>query len=1160
MTTFFTIITRFALLLVLILELNNLVQAQTGASWQAALANNSTTAGGTATVLATAVGSAGQVYVAGYITGQVGFGPIVLAPGSSQDAFVARWEPGPGTWAWAIAGGGTSSEQAMGLAVSGNKLYVTGFTTNYAIPGDANGAYNVQFGTHPLPGTGTSYNNDLFVARITDTGTPPTDWDWAMQAGGTNEDLATAVAVSGGRVYVGGAVRNAAAAGDANGTANVQFGASPLAGRGAFINSDLFVARLTDAAAPTAWDWVVDGGGTNEDGVHALVVSGTTLYLAGFTTNYAVAGDADGAANVQLGGLPLAGTGLGYNADVLVAKLTDATVQPAAWSWAVPAGGRSNDKATALTLSGSRLYVAGTTFNATQTSAPNDPNGFFDVQFGSRPLAGLSNSSSQDVFVACLTDTAAPTDWDWAQQAGGFYDEQANGVAVRGNAVYVVGFVRNYAFNNYPGGVATVRFGTTFLPGSSSAANNDSFVARITDTGPGTAPNWDWALTDNSFGNGQANAVVATAASLYVGGTSIGFTTFGSADGSPAGNSIYQTLTIASVADNGASGGAWQKVRTVRTYNGRAVATATAVGSAGQVYVAGYFSGQVRFGNIEVVCLNASDVFVARWEPASATWAWVAQGGGNSDDEALALVVSGNALYVGGSVENNILAGAAGGTASVRFGAYQLPGIGTGNGTDAFVARLNDLGPGTAPVWAWALQGGGTSLDQTNALAVSGGVVYAAGSTVNYRVAGDANGGYNVQFGSHPLSGAGAYGLGDVFVARITDAAAPTWDWAVQGGGGSTDQAAGLAVRGNTLYVVGTVTNGLSAGDPNGSSDVQFGTRPLSGIGSSSTTDIFVGRLTDAGPAAAPADWDWALQAGGQNNDAANAAVVSGSQVYVAGQVENNASPNDANGRSNVQFGTHPLPGTGQGLNPDAFVARLTDVGTAGTGPADWDWALAGGGDYADNAAGLTLGNGGIYVTGYVGNSAVAGDPNGFANVQFGPLASPGQGSSLNGDAYVARATDSAAGGTPTWAWLLTGGGANTDQANSVAVSGGRVYMAAMAMPAATFGTTNLPAESGYQVAVLGVATDNTVLGVRPDAGAAPAGTAQLYPNPAAQATRLAGAPPRTAGQVFDVLGRVVATFTTDAAGAATILLPPGQACGVYVVRAGSQALRLAIE
>jgi hypothetical protein len=46
--------------------------------------------------------------------------------------------------------------------------------------------------------------------------------------------------------------------------------------------------------------------------------------------------------------------------------------------------------------------------------------------------------------------------------------------------------------------------------------------------------------------------------------------------------------------------------------------------------------------------------------------------------------------------------------------------------------------------------------------------------------------------------------------------------------------------------------------------------------------------------------------------------------------------------------------------------------------------------------------------------------------------------------------------------------------------------------------------------------------------------------------------------QVLDALGRQVATATADATG--TAALPAGLAPGVYVVRAGAQALRLTVE
>jgi hypothetical protein len=70
-----------------------------------------------------------------------------------------------------------------------------------------------------------------------------------------------------------------------------------------------------------------------------------------------------------------------------------------------------------------------------------------------------------------------------------------------------------------------------------------------------------------------------------------------------------------------------------------------------------------------------------------------------------------------------------------------------------------------------------------------------------------------------------------------------------------------------------------------------------------------------------------------------------------------------------------------------------------------------------------------------------------------------------------------------------------------------------------------------------------------------------LYPNPAhAGAATLTGALPGTRVTMFDALGRSVTTATADATGTAALALPAGLPAGVYVVRAGSKALRLTVE
>ena len=73
-----------------------------------------------------------------------------------------------------------------------------------------------------------------------------------------------------------------------------------------------------------------------------------------------------------------------------------------------------------------------------------------------------------------------------------------------------------------------------------------------------------------------------------------------------------------------------------------------------------------------------------------------------------------------------------------------------------------------------------------------------------------------------------------------------------------------------------------------------------------------------------------------------------------------------------------------------------------------------------------------------------------------------------------------------------------------------------------------------------------------------------LYPNPAAAghggAATLTGARPGTVVTVYDALGRALTSVTADAAGTAALGLPAGLPTGVYVVRAGTKALRLTVE
>jgi hypothetical protein len=69
-----------------------------------------------------------------------------------------------------------------------------------------------------------------------------------------------------------------------------------------------------------------------------------------------------------------------------------------------------------------------------------------------------------------------------------------------------------------------------------------------------------------------------------------------------------------------------------------------------------------------------------------------------------------------------------------------------------------------------------------------------------------------------------------------------------------------------------------------------------------------------------------------------------------------------------------------------------------------------------------------------------------------------------------------------------------------------------------------------------------------------------VFPNPTHGAATLTGAQPGSTVTVTDALGRPVATATADAAGTAALVLPAGAPAGVYVVRAGTRAVRLTVE
>ncbi|HWE38909.1 MAG TPA: SBBP repeat-containing protein [Isosphaeraceae bacterium] len=401
---------------------------------------------------------------------------------------------------------------------------------------------------------------------------------------------------------------------------------------------------------------------------------------------------------------------------------------------------------------------------------------------------------------------------------------------------------------------------------------------------------------------------------------------------------------------------------------GDLVANATRTDSAGDIYVAGDFSGSVNLnpsGNTTLTSHGGRDAFVAKFSSTGALL-WARDLGGSGTDAANSLAIdSVGDVYVGGSFQ---------GTAAM--GAVSLAGGGNGS---AFVAKLD--GSGNV---AWARAGTSPSAAQVNDLAVdSAGDVFAVG-----RFTGSANfGGVNLAAPSasyyngfvvkYNASGAQAYATGfggsswtqanavavdssgdayvggnnygattigtrtlpygggyDGFLAKFNPSGAASWGLDL--GGNGTDMVQGVAVDGQgSAYVTGEF-----------SSTATFGTASLTSHG---LMDSMVAKVDGAGNVA------WAKSFGGAGNDMGMAVAVDSTGAVTVGGT--------FNGTVAVAPGI-TLTSAGAG---DAFALRLDGNGNA-------TWAQGFGGAGSDGATALAVdGSGNVDMVGNYAGPAIFG-------------------------------------------------------------------------------------------------------------------------------------------------------------------------------------------
>jgi hypothetical protein len=399
----------------------------------------------------------GNLLLAGSFAGTVQFGSTTLTSLGSRDIFVAKWNPTSGTFAWAQQAGGVSGDEFVGaLTVSGTNIYVAGdfssttasfgtttlpnqsYTNLYvaklidtgnsasftwALRGGAGLPHgtglavsgNSLYVTGSFSGTGyfgaltlssTNNSTDAFLSKITDSGTTAS-FTWTQRLGGSIEDYASALVLSGTNIFITGELGSTSAT-----VGTVTLPSTSGTGR-------MFVSKFTDAGLNVTHNWTQRGGATQEASPGtALAVVGSSVYVAG---NYGYTATF-GAVTLQ----PQGSSG----SDVFITKLTDASTS-ASFVWAQRAGGTTGfDFARALLVRGSNVYVAGDFYGVTGT-------------FGSLTLANTDATGvTRDVYVTKLTDAGSSSSFTWALRAGYPDDNISGPLVVVGSQLYLTGLMR----------------------------------------------------------------------------------------------------------------------------------------------------------------------------------------------------------------------------------------------------------------------------------------------------------------------------------------------------------------------------------------------------------------------------------------------------------------------------------------------------------------------------------------------------------------------------------------------------------------------------------------------------------------------------------------------------------------------------------------------
>ncbi len=385
--------------------------------------------------------------------------------------------------------------------------------------------------------------------------------------------------------------------------------------------------------------------------------------------------------------------------------------------------------------------------------------------------------------------------------------------------------------------------------------------ADLSNRAVAQSPNWLWAKrAGGNLHDGASSIATDGSENLYITGSfSSDSITYGSTTLVNAG--ATDSFPDMFVAKYDAFGNVlWAKSS---GGTGRDEGKSIATDDNGNVYVTGYFSSSIIFGNDTLINTGNKFIFVVKYD-ASGNVLWAKRAGGNTS--TIATDGSGN-VYIAGDFQSD----------TIFFGGDTLTSLGN---IDIFLLKYDTSGNEL-----WARRSGGTSADMCYGIAIDdSGNAYLTGSF----------GSTSMIFGSDSLT---VEGIVDGFVLKYDASGNPLWSKRIGGNGWDWGQNIAADDNGN-VYVTGyfqsdTITLGSDTfTNPDG-------------------YDIFIAKFDASGNPL------WARRAEGNNNDFGYGITTDASgNVYVSGWFESDV----------LTFGTETLTNSAGTLDA-IFVAKYNASG-----------------------------------------------------------------------------------------------------------------------------------------------------------------------------------------------------------------------------------------